>query len=124
MARLELQRGDADEAVSFARRMLADHEPIAARLARIVPASVARVAEREGVGDRLALTRLKLLPPADLDQQYIIGQVGGHLAAVSAYETEASHGNNPALRAFATGTLPTARTSPDCLRGRAARGGR
>ena len=66
MARLELQRGDADEAVSFARRMLADHEPIAARLARIVPASVARVAEREGVGDRLALTRLKLLPPADL----------------------------------------------------------
>jgi len=74
-----------------------------------VPASVARVAEREGAGDRLTLERLKALPAPDLDQQYIIGQVAGHLAAVSAYETEAAHGSSAALRAFATGTLPTLR---------------
>jgi len=109
MARLELQRGNGDEAMSFAKRMLADHQPIAVALARIAPSSVARVTEREGPGDRLALALLKALPPTDLDQQYLIGQVGGHLAAVSAYETEAAHGNNAALRAFATGTLPTLR---------------
>ncbi len=36
----------------------------------------ARVAEREGVGDRLTLERLKALPAPDLDQQYIIGTRG------------------------------------------------
>jgi len=63
MARLELQRGNGDEAMSFAKCMLADHQPIAVALARIAPSSVARVTEREGPGDRLALARLKALPP-------------------------------------------------------------
>ncbi len=110
MARLELaHHGNTDEARSFAQRMIADHSAIAAHLAHIAPAAVARVKQREGLVDKLTLVRLESLSPTELDQQYLLAQVGGHLSAMSVYQTEMLLGANRALKLFASGELPTLR---------------
>ena len=109
MAFVVLKRGKMDEALSFAHRVIEDHTALAARFAKIVPPASALVPERENAADRLALARLAKLPPADMDQEYLIQQVGDHLATVSVFNTEAVFGTNPALRAFAKSELPTLR---------------
>ena len=109
MAKLELRAGKGDEALSFARRMLEDHPPIAARLARIMPGAPSRAKECLGTGDRIAFAWLSTLPATDLDQQYIVQQVGDHLATVAAFTAEAETGTRPELRAFAKAELPLLR---------------
>ncbi len=109
MAFLVLKRGKMDEALSFAHRMIEDHTALGARFAKIVPPANALVPERENAADRLALARLAKLPPADMDQEYLIQQVGDHLATVSVFTTEARDGLNPALKAFAKNELPMLR---------------
>jgi putative membrane protein len=109
MAFLVLRRGKMDDALSFAHRMIEDHTALAARFAKIVPPAAAVVPERENAADRLALVRLAKLPVADMDQEYLIQQVGDHLATVSVFTTEASDGSNPVLRAFASSELPLLR---------------
>ena len=109
MAKLELRAGKGDEAMSFAKRMLEDHPPIGARLARIVPGAASRAKERLGTVDRIAYARLSTLGPTDLDQQYIVQQVGDHLATVSVFTAEAETGRQSALRAFAKSELPLLR---------------
>ena len=109
MAFLILRRGKMDEALSFAHRMIEDHTELAARFAKIVPPENTVVPGRENAADRLVLARLAKLPPADMDQEYLITQVADHLATVSVFTTEAVDGANPALRAFAKSELPILR---------------
>ncbi len=109
MAFLILKRGKMDEALSFAHSMIDDHTALGARFAKIVPPASAIVPERENAPDRLALARLAKLSPTDMDQEYLIQQVGDHLATVSVFTTEAQYGVNPALRAFAKNELPMLR---------------
>ena len=106
MAFLILKRGKMDEALSFAHRMIEDHTALVARFAKVVPPANASVAERENATDRLALARLAKLSPTDMDQEYLIQQVGAHLATVSVFTAEARDGTNPALKAFAESELP------------------
>ena len=106
MAFLVLKRSKTDEALSFAHRMIEDHTALVARFNKLVPPGNVVVPERENAADRLALARLAKLPPADMDQEYLIQQVGDHLATVSVFTTEARDGANPALRAFANSELP------------------
>jgi putative membrane protein len=109
MAFLILRRGKMDDALSFAHRMIEDHTALVARFSKIVPPASVVVPERENAIDRLALARLAKLPVADMDQDYLIQQVGDHLATVSVFTTEARDGSNPALRAFAASELPMLR---------------
>lgn len=106
MAHLVLERGRMDEALSFARRMLEDHAALVKRFAKVAPPATTVVPERENAADRLALARLAKLPTTDMDQEYLIQQVGDHLATVSVFTAEAQSGTNPALRAFAKAELP------------------
>jgi putative membrane protein len=99
MARLALRRSNADEARNFAQDMIADHSQIAEALDAIAPP--AHDAPRESEAARLATLRLGDIPAAGFDQQYLLQQVGDHLAAVSLYSTEADEGRNRQLRAFA-----------------------
>jgi putative membrane protein len=106
MARLALRRSSADEARMFADSMIDDHERLAKALAALAPVPrVPRISEL----DRLAMLRLSAIAPADFDQQYLMQQVGDHLAAISLYSSEAQEGRNPQLRNFAGRQLPLLR---------------
>ncbi len=106
MAQIVLQRGKMDEALAYARLMVTDHSALAARFAAVVPPGAAVVPERENAADRVALARLAALAQPDLDQEYLVQQVGDHLATVMVFTTEARQGTNPALKAFAKKELP------------------
>jgi len=103
MAQLALRRSGADEARMFAQNMVADHTQLAAQLRALAPD--AHDAPREGDAARLAMLRLGEIPAADFDQQYLLQQIGDHLAAISLYSTEADEGRSSQLRAFAGHTL-------------------
>lgn len=65
---------------------------------------------RENDVDRLALDRLVHAEPVTFDQEYLVQQVGDHLATISLFTTEAKLGADPALRSFAAGELSMLRS--------------
>lgn len=107
LGRLALARGNALEVRGFAQKMIDEHTEMAADLARVAPGPPPR--EPLNAPDRLALERLRSLPAADFDRQYVVQQIGDHLATIGIFETEARLGRDAALRAFAERSLPTLR---------------
>jgi len=84
---------------AFGARMVADHTRANRRLMALA--------------QRLGMTPPPPAPPQppppgpDFDRQYIGDQVRAHEEAVSLFEAEAQNGQNPQLKRFAKGTLPT-----------------
>jgi len=107
MARLALRRSDADEARMFAQNMIDEHGKLERQLDGLARAPAG--APRTNDIDRLAMLRLGALPAADFDQQYLMQQVGDHLAAISVYSSEAEQGHDLRLREFAARTVPMLR---------------
>lgn len=91
----------------FARRMIADHTALAARmrqalrLARLpVPSAQLDPAHRQ------MLRRLQALSGANFDRHYMRDQVNGHLQAVALMSRYSRTGSNPVLRRLASNALP------------------
>jgi putative membrane protein len=107
MGRLALRRSNADEARMFAQTMIDEHGTLERQLDGLTRAAAGT--PRTDDIDRLAMLRLGAIPVTDFDQQYLMQQVGDHLAAISIYSTEAELGHDPQLREFAGRTLPMLR---------------
>ncbi|MBD5633483.1 MAG: DUF4142 domain-containing protein [Candidatus Eremiobacteraeota bacterium] len=112
MSQLALERSNALEVRGFAQKMIAEHTDLMHRLVETIP-SAAHPPARVNALDRLALERLATLPAADFDQEYIVQQIGDHLATIDVFETEARIGGDPVLKAFAARELPTIRAHLD-----------
>ncbi len=108
MAELAMKRGSANEVKNYAAKMISEHKGINAAfepvLKTVLPTSPA---ERLGTSDQLAMHRLESLKPVDFDQQYLLGQIGGHLATLAAFQAEADNGSNAQLKELARKWLPT-----------------
>ncbi len=108
MANLALKQAHAGEAVSFARTMIEEHEAMAKQFqpatSRLLPAGPP---ERLAPADMLAFEHLQTVSAVDFDQEYLIGQVGGHLATLTVFQTEADNGTDPELKELARKWLPT-----------------
>jgi putative membrane protein len=106
-AKLALEHSDVDEVRGYATKMIEEHTTIAKELA-------AARGVRTGAtmplppAEQLALAHLRGDPLAQtFDEDYALQQVGGHLAALTAFNVEAKSGTNPKLRAFAAKWIPT-----------------
>lgn len=104
-ARLALARSDTAEVRSFASKMIAEHSTLGTEAARLFPRN--GTATTPSAAEAIALAYLQEVPKPDFDQQYMIGQIGGHLAATTVFAAEARDGANAELRAFAAKWLPT-----------------
>jgi putative membrane protein len=108
MARLALQRSNVNEVRGFAQKMLAEHGALAESMGAALRRAAGSAEPRELSGpDALTYRRLQVVPDADFAQQYLIAQVGAHLATSSAFQTEADDGADPQLKALARRWLPT-----------------
>jgi putative membrane protein len=105
-ARLAIARSTTDEVKAYAQKMLAEHGDIGMEAA---PATKPFLSGTPALSepDALAMQYLGSLGPVDFDQQYLLLQVGDHLAALTAFQTESRDGKDPALKAFATKWTPT-----------------
>jgi putative membrane protein len=108
LAQLALQRSTVLEVRGFAQKMIDEHTQLGGRLAEAAPHAAAP-AERDNPIDRLALERLAGLSAVDFDQQYLLQQIGDHLATIDVFDAEARDGRNPALKGFAADQLPELR---------------
>ena len=92
MAELALKRGSADEVKAYAAKMIAEHKGLMDELMpvlqRVLPNGPA---ERLAPADQLALRHLESVKPVDFDQLYVMQQIGGHLATLTAFHTEADN---------------------------------
>lgn len=108
MAELALKRGSANEVKSYAGKMIAEHKglmdemiPILQRVLTSPPS------ERLAPADQLAMRHLESVKPVDFDQIYVMQQIGGHLATLTAFQTEADNGTNAQLKELVRKWTPT-----------------
>jgi len=106
-AKLALRRTSTDGVAAYARQMLTDHSEIAKDADLAMRHRMTPTTARLAAPDVLALQYLAHVEPVDFDQNYAMLQIGDHLAAQTAFATEARDGSDPQLRAFAQKWLPT-----------------
>lgn len=108
LAHLAIQHGRASEALSFANKMVYEHEALMKEfqtaISRLLPSGVP---ERLAAADMLALQHLESVPAVDFDQEYLTGQIAAHLASLTAFQAEADNGTDPQLKELARKWLPT-----------------
>jgi putative membrane protein len=108
MAELAMKRGSASEIKSYASKMIAEHKGL---MDEMMPA-LQRVLgnpppERLAPVDQLAMRHLEAVKPVDFDQIYVMEQIGGHLATLTAFQTEADNGTDAQLKELARKWMPT-----------------
>ena len=108
LAALAGQRATANEVKGYAAKMIAEHKgmademmPVLQRILNTPPA--ARLAPT----DQLAMTHLEAVKPPDFDQQYVMTQIAGHLAMLTAFRTEADNGTDSELKQLVRKWTPT-----------------
>jgi len=109
LAHLAMQRGSANEIKAFAGKMISEHEGL---MNEMNPAIVRFLdagtpTDRLSPFDQLARQHLEAVSPPDFDQGYAMSQIAGHLAMLTAFETEADNGTDPQLKQLARKWLPT-----------------
>ncbi len=106
LARLALRQGRSERVRDFARRLLADHEPLHLALRRI---AAGRRLAATTLPDAPTLRRLRALKGAAFDREYMARMYRDKREAVMLFQTEAREGADLELKAFASRTLPIQR---------------
>ena len=109
MAQLALQRSGVDEVKGYAQKMLDEHMRLMSDMAPLLRRALGAPAppQRLTAPDALAFRHLRTVGPEGFDQAYAMQQIGDHLATMTAFQTEAEDGTDPALKAMAKKWLPT-----------------
>ncbi len=108
MAELALKRGSANEVKGYAGKMLAEHKGLMDEFTPVLQGILSNPpAERLALMDQLAMYHLESVKPVDFDQVYVMAQIGGHLAMLTAFETEADNGTNAQLKELVRKWMPT-----------------
>jgi putative membrane protein len=107
-ANLAAQRATANEVKGYGAKMTAEHKgmsdelmPVLERLLSAPPSQMLSPA------DELAKKHLEAVKPPDFDQEYIMTQIGGHLAMLTAFQTEAENGTDAQLKELVRRWTPT-----------------
>ncbi len=106
LARLALRQGRSERVRDFARRLLADHDPLHLALRRI---AAGRKLAATQLPDAPTLRRLRTLKGAAFDREYMARMYRDKREAVMLFQREAREGADPELKAFASRTLPLQR---------------
>ena len=108
MAELALKQGSANEVKGYAGKMIAEHKGLMEEMMPVLQSILANSPpERLAPPDQLALRHLESLTPVDFDQDYVVGQIGGHLTMLTAFKTEAANGTNAQLKELVRKWTPT-----------------
>ncbi len=105
---LAVNQAEAQEVKDFAQHMIEDHTAAGERFMQVLEeAGVAAPPMELAEHHQMMLDQLTPLQGAEFDTQYVTAQVAAHEEAVALYTAYSQNGDNEALQAFATETLPT-----------------
>ena len=108
MAELALKQGSANEVKGYAGKMIAEHKGLMDEMMPVLQRVLSNPpSERLAPADQLALRHLESVKPVDFDQIYVMEQIGGHLAMLTAFQTAAENGTDAQLKEVVRKWTPT-----------------
>ncbi|MBV9506639.1 MAG: DUF4142 domain-containing protein [Acidobacteriia bacterium] len=107
LGKLAQQRASNDAVKQFGKRMVQDHSMANEQLKTIAANQGVTLPTGLDPKDQAIMDRLSKLNGAEFDKAYIRDMVADHRTDIGEFQKEADHGNDPAVKQFASMTLPT-----------------
>jgi putative membrane protein len=107
MGQLAQQKGTADSVKKFGARMVEDHTKAGDELKGVATSEKITLPTDMSAKDKATYDMLSKLSGAAFDRAYARDMVHDHEEDVADFNKEANGGHNPAVKDFATQTLPT-----------------
>ena len=106
LGQFALQKASAEPIKAFAQRMITDHTNAQQKLKDVAAREDVVLPEIWDAKDIALYARLAKLSGPDFERAYINAMVEGHTQAVALFRSEARSAASPAVRTFASDTLP------------------
>lgn len=91
----------------FAKRMVTDHTQASQSLATVAEMVGVTLPSTPSADDRARKDELEKLSASKLNKTYLRDELAGHKQVISAFESEIEHGQDQAVKNYASQTLPT-----------------
>ena len=113
-SKLAMSKTKSETVKAFANEMVADHGKAATKMKQAVTDAKAKApADSLDAKHQAIYDELKKKDGVAFDKAYVDAQMQGHVDTVALFESYASNGDNPRIKAFANDLLPTLRTHLD-----------
>jgi putative membrane protein len=110
LGELAQQKASDSRVKSFGERMVKDHTKLGDQLHTLAAQKNVKLPDGVGLMDKASNKMLSAKSGESFDKSYVSSMVDDHKKDIKAFETEASQGKDPDVRAFASKRLPTLRT--------------
>jgi len=107
LGQLAQDKGTSQDVKDFAAMMVKDHSAANDKLKALADAKGIALPTSASLGEMATKTKLNVLSGSSFDTSYIKSQLKAHRQAIALFSTEASSGQDPEAKAFASATLPT-----------------
>ena len=113
LAQLAQQKSQDEKVKTFAQKMIDDHTPNNAELAKIATGKGMTPPTELDAMHQKEMSKLQALDGAKFDKMYLRGQEKDHLAMLKSFQMEAKSGRDADLKSFAQATIPTIESHED-----------
>ena len=107
LGKLAQSHASNDAVKNFGKRMVDDHSKANDQLKSIAAKENVTLPTTLDAKDQATMDRLAKLNGAQFDRAYINDMVRDHRTDIAEFQREADHGSDPAVKQFASSTLPT-----------------
>ncbi len=109
LGQLAVQKASNPDVRQFGQRMVDDHGKANGQLKQVVAEEHTRLPQALSAKDKAIKDALEKLSGDDFDRAYMKDMVQDHRQDVAEFERESKSAHDPAVKSFATQTLPTLR---------------
>jgi len=107
LGKLATERASSDDVKKFGQRMVDDHTKAGDQLKQVASGEGVQLPQGLSVKDKLTKERLSKLSGEQFDKAYMADMVKDHTQDVADFQRESQSGKDPAVKDFASQTLPT-----------------
>jgi putative membrane protein len=107
LGKLATEKASSDDVKKFGQRMVDDHTKANDQLKQVASREGVQLPEKLNAKDQMTKERLSKLSGAEFDRAYMSDMVKDHTKDVADFQRESNSGMDPAVKDFASKTLPT-----------------
>jgi putative membrane protein len=107
LGKLAAEKGSSQDVKNFGQRMVDDHSKANSQLKQIASNEGITLPAKLDAKDRALKARLSKLSGENFDHAYMDNMVRDHKKDIADFQKESSSGSDPAVKQFASETLPT-----------------
>ena len=107
LGKLATEKASSDDVKKFGQRMVDDHTKAGDQLKQVASNEGIQLPQSLSAKDKLTKERLSKLSGEQFDKAYMADMVKDHTQDVAEFQRESQSGKDPAVKDFASQTLPT-----------------